>query len=134
MSDVEWESLCDGCGQCCLYKLMDEDIDEIYFINVVCRQFNIKICQCRNYECRFEFEFDCIKLICENLLIFEWLLMICVYRLLVEDKDLFVWYLLFMGSKVVMYGECIFVCYIVVKELEVIDWQDYILNKFDWVQ
>lgn len=44
MSDVEWELLCDGCGQCCLYKLMDEDIDEIYFINVVCCQFNIKIC------------------------------------------------------------------------------------------
>lgn len=63
MSDAEWESLCDGCGQCCLHKLMDEDTDEIYFTNVACRQLNIKTCQCRNYERRFEFEPDCIKLI-----------------------------------------------------------------------
>ena len=67
MSDAEWESLCDGCGQCCLHKLMDEDTDEIYFTNVACRQLNIKTCQCRNYARRFEYEPDCIKLTRENL-------------------------------------------------------------------
>lgn len=73
MSDAEWESLCDGCGQCCLHKLMDEDTDEIYFTNVACRQLNIKTCQCRNYARRFEYEPDCIKLTRENLPTFEWL-------------------------------------------------------------
>ena len=82
MSDAEWESLCDGCGQCCLHKLMDEDTDEIYFTNVACRQLNIKTCQCRNYERRFEYEPDCIKLTRDNLPTFEWLPPTCAYRLL----------------------------------------------------
>ena len=50
MDDAEWESLCDGCGQCCLNKLQDADTDEIYFTNVSCNQLNIKTCQCRNYR------------------------------------------------------------------------------------
>ncbi|SQD03247.1 putative cytoplasmic protein YcgN [Escherichia coli] len=134
MSDAEWESLCDGCGQCCLHKLMDEDTDEIYFTNVACRQLNIKTCQCRNYERRFEFEPDCIKLTRENLPTFEWLPMTCAYRLLAEGKDLPAWHPLLTGSKAAMHGERISVRHIAVKESEVIDWQDHILNKPDWAQ
>lgn len=134
MSDAEWESLCDGCGQCCLHKLMDEDTDEIYFTNVACRQLNIKTCQCRNYERRFEFEPDYIKLTRENLPTFEWLPMTCAYRLLAEGKDLPAWHPLLTGSKAAMHGERISVRHIAVKESEVIDWQDHILNKPDWAQ
>ncbi len=116
MSDAEWESLCDGCGQCCLHKLMDEDTDEIYFTNVACRQLNIKTCQCRNYERRFEFEPDCIKLTRENLPTFEWLPMTCAYRLLAEGKGLPAWHPLLTGSKAAMHGERISVRHIAVKE------------------
>ena len=89
MSDEEWESLCDGCGQCCLQKLMDADTDEIYFTDVACNQLDIKSCQCRHYEDRFRYEPDCIKLTRENLPTFDARLpMTCAYRLVMEGKPL----------------------------------------------
>src|ERR1700693_1738456 len=36
MNEAEWESLCDGCGRCCLVKLEEEETENIYFTDVGC--------------------------------------------------------------------------------------------------
>ena len=129
MTDEEWESLCDGCGQCCLNKLQDADTDEIYFTNVACNLLDIKTCQCRNYERRFEFEEDCIKLTRENLPTFSWLPPSCAYRLLAEGTSLPVWHPLRSGSKAAMHAARISVRHIAVRESEVVDWEEHIINR-----
>lgn len=129
MSQAEWESLCDGCGQCCLNKLMDADTDEIYYTNVACDQLDIKTCRCRHYESRFDYEPDCIKLTQDNLLTIEWLPETCAYRWVHEKRELPEWHPLITGSQKAMRKAGVSVGDYAVYEIDVIDWEDHILNK-----
>ena len=52
MSVAEWESLCDGCGRCCLVKLEDEDTGEIHFTDIGCKLLDGKTCKCIDYPRR----------------------------------------------------------------------------------
>ena len=81
MSDAEWESLCDGCGRCCLVKLEDEDDGSIYFTNVGCRLLDGTTCRCHDYPNRTAKVDDCVRLTADNIATLNWLPPTCAYRL-----------------------------------------------------
>jgi uncharacterized cysteine cluster protein YcgN (CxxCxxCC family) len=98
MTKVEWESLCDGCGRCCLEKLEDEDTGQIYYTSVACRFLDIYRCRCTVYEQRTDSEPDCLYLTPENIKQISWLPVTCAYRRLAEGKDLEWWHPLVSGD------------------------------------
>jgi uncharacterized cysteine cluster protein YcgN (CxxCxxCC family) len=98
MSRTEWESLCDGCGRCCLHKLRDEDTDEISFTNVACRLLDLNTNRCGDYTRRRTKIPDCVQLTPAKLKSVDWLPPSCAYRLLGEGKKLFDWHPLISGT------------------------------------
>jgi uncharacterized protein len=63
MTDSEWESLCDGCGRCCLNKLEEEEgAAETFYTDVGCRLLDGQSCRCRDYENRLTLVDDCVRL------------------------------------------------------------------------
>jgi len=98
MTGREWESLCDGCGLCCLIRLEDEDTGEITPTRVACRLFDDQTCRCSNYRQRHRYVSDCIKLTPDNIADLPWMPLSCAYRRLHEGKPLPDWHPLITGD------------------------------------
>jgi hypothetical protein len=98
MTEQEWESLCDGCGKCCLHKLEDPDGVSTHYTNIACRLLDDKTCQCGDYPNRKDYVPDCIKLTADDVGRFYWLPQTCAYRLLAENRDLPEWHPLISGD------------------------------------
>jgi len=98
MTDAEWESLCDGCGKCCLNKLIDDDTDEILHTDVACRLLDLDSCRCRDYANRRSEVPDCQVLTANAIAGFRWLPSTCAYRVLSEGRPLPDWHPLLTGD------------------------------------
>ena len=88
MTEREWESLCDGCGRCCLVKLEDEETEEIAYTDVACRLFDAGTCRCRDYDNRQSEVPDCVRLTPQVVEGLSWLPGTCAYRRVAEGKGL----------------------------------------------
>lgn len=114
MTQTEWESLCDGCGKCCLHKVLEarddvaDDVpmradDTMHFVNVACQLLDTESGRCRHYPTRLEYVPSCVVLTAEQLENIHFMPPSCAYRRLAEGKPLPSWHpLLNAGSRVAM--------------------------------
>jgi len=98
MTRAEWESLCDGCGKCCLVRLEDADTGEIYVTDVACRLLDLATCRCGDYAARKRHVPDCVVLRPDTVPELTWMPSTCAYRLLAEGRDLYWWHPLVCGD------------------------------------
>ncbi len=129
MTDVEWESLCDGCAKCCLIKLEDEDTGEISYTDIACRLLDLGRCRCTRYPERSRLVPDCVVLAPEKVGDLGWMPSTCAYRLISEGRDLPWWHPLVSGDPNTVHEAGISVRGRVVPEARAGDPQDHVV---DW--
>lgn len=132
MSQAEWESLCDGCGQCCLQKLEDEETGDVFNTELVCRFMNQDTCRCTVYPERLKKVPGCTVLTPETVADYPWLPATCAYRTLAEGRPLADWHPLRSGDPESVHRAGVSVQGRVISEDQVPedDWQEHIIH---WV-
>ncbi len=98
MSPAEWDSLCDGCGQCCLNKIEDEDTGKIFLTRLSCSLLDLGSCRCKDYENRFALMPDCLSVDIKAVKKLTWLPESCAYRRVNEGRGLAWWHPLVSGD------------------------------------
>jgi len=98
LSPEEWESLCDGCGRCCLVKLEEDDGGETFFTDVACFMLETHSCCCSDYQNRKRHVPDCVSLTPGLVRSVGWLPPTCAYRLVAQHEDLYWWHPLVSGD------------------------------------
>lgn len=97
LTPAEWESLCDGCAGCCLFKAASADGRRTARLPVVCRYLDRATQRCTCYSERHERVPDCVPLTPERARAFDWLPGTCAYRRVAEGRDLPPWHPLRAG-------------------------------------
>ena len=134
MTTEEWESLCDGCGRCCLHKLEDIDTGLYFYTNIACRLLDQETCRCKEYPNRMSLVKDCLVLSPADHEHYNWLPTTCAYRRLANGMDLEWWHPLVSGDPATVHQARISVRNRTVSENEVGKEQlvDHIVNWIDF--
>jgi uncharacterized cysteine cluster protein YcgN (CxxCxxCC family) len=96
MTRAEWESLCDGCAQCCRHKLEDSRTGAVRPTRIACRLLDLSTCRCLDYRRRRSRVPDCVRLTPDH--VPAWLPATCAYRRVAAGKDLPAWHPLKTGD------------------------------------
>lgn len=128
MTLEEWESLCDGCGKCCLNKLEDEDSGHIFFTSVVCDLINLDSCQCTSYIERTTLVPECIDLKQHDFSQYNWLPATCAYRLLSDGQKLAGWHPLISGSSESVKDAGVSISSFAIKESQATQLEEHIIE------
>ena len=131
MSTEEWESLCDGCGKCCLHKLEDEDTGEIAYTNVACKLIDLKTCRCTRYTERTQLVPECLNLKRFDFTQYHWLPATCAYRLLNDNQELPSWHPLLSGTPISVKKAGMSIHSYAIKESPRLDLEDHIIEWLD---
>lgn len=133
MNQDQWESLCDGCGRCCLNKLEDTDTHEICFTNVACTLLDAQSCRCRHYNKRHRYVPDCLVLTPQTVFENPSLPSSCAYRRLAEGRPLAAWHPLLSEQPDTVHGAGVSVRGRTLSEDHVHEEQleDHIVDWFD---
>ncbi|TNE94945.1 MAG: YcgN family cysteine cluster protein [Gammaproteobacteria bacterium] len=130
MTPAEWESLCDGCGKCCLNKLEDEDTGEVYNTDLVCRYMDEATCRCTVYSDRLKKVPGCTVLTPDTVTDYHWLPLTCAYRTLAEGRPLAEWHPLVSGDPESVHRAGVSIREKVISEDRVAeeDWEEHIIH------
>jgi uncharacterized cysteine cluster protein YcgN (CxxCxxCC family) len=129
MSRAEWESLCDGCGKCCIHKLEDEETGEVYPTNVACRLLDRRTGLCSDYRRRQAYVPECVRLTPAKLRDIDWLPSTCAYLLLAQGKPLPEWHPLISGDPETVHTAGISVRGWTVSEVDAGDLEQHIVER-----
>ena len=129
MTAEEWESLCDGCGRCCLHKIEDEESGELYQTRISCFLLDQDSCRCSDYANRLKHVPDCIRLTPKTIADYPWLPASCAYKRLYLGQPLPAWHPLVSGDRDSVHQAGISVRQQTVSEKYVHpdDWQDLVI-------
>ncbi|MFO7602968.1 MAG: YcgN family cysteine cluster protein [Gammaproteobacteria bacterium] len=131
LSTKEWESLCDGCGRCCLIKFEDEDTGKYFYTNIVCELWDQKTGRCQDYANRQRRVPDCLDLKQQRDISF--LPNSCAYRLRAQGKALPEWHPLVSGERASVAEAGISIIGKVISE-EYVHRQQYLDHIIEWIE